>query len=398
MGLDITKKVDINKIENKWIAYIIPHVEFETTKGTHATALEKDGDKIKVYLNEVVWDKGTPEQLAEAIKHELGHIMFGHCAHMSTLQDNKDKMLWNLCGDCSVHYNVADPNIITEGLKLWDSNTKGVYTYNVFDIPVIPPKILFNILKKKMQNQQQVEQSGLGKCEFGMGDGDVMDWLIVGHELGQALDKARGDGVVVPASLRERHAGIEPGSGRVVTVSTVSTKEWIQKLISMLAKDIPFGRTPSYRREPHNEVGRSLLRRGNATTYTECSILAAIDCSGSINQDDLGKVIKAIMDLTIQYKIQGSVVVFDTTVSKRIPIKDFKSIQQVATTKGGGTKFQPVLDIVNPNETVVFFTDTYLFENSLRDKGLKTPICVTQTPKDSIPQPVKKWRILITNE
>jgi len=393
--MDISKRVDLTRPGNEWLAYLLPHIQFEVHNETHSTRL--DGDKAIIALNKTIWDESSDNVLVESIKHEVGHILYGHCAFMCTLQDNQEKLLWNYCSDCGVHFNCADPKLVAEGLKLWLKNpTADVYTYENMGVPVLPPKILFEYLKKQQGDRLHEDYKS---CQIEANKGEGLDWQILGYELGFALDQAIADGVVVPRELI-RQAGSESGSGRAsFTISTVSTKLWIRRLLTMLYTNIPFGRCNSYRKDPHNEVGGGVLRRGYATTYDKIEVVVAIDASGSIQQEDLSKALKAIYDLTTQYKIEGYAVVFDTTVSPKIPLKNLEGIKGEAVKRGGGTKFQPVFDVVKTRDILIMFTDTHLFESTVNHTHLsKPPILVTETIQSNIPQALSGCKVINTNE
>ena len=95
-------------------------------------------------------------------------------------------------------------------------------------------------------------------------------------------------------------------------------------------------------------------------------IVIAIDTSGSITDNDIGRAVFHLKQLCDQYNLQGHLIYWDTEVRQAVKIKRYSDIIKTTVKGGGGTNVMPVFEYIKKNlpKTIctVVITDGYLLE------------------------------------
>ena len=103
----------------------------------------------------------------------------------------------------------------------------------------------------------------------------------------------------------------------------------------------------------------------NDTEITVKKILFAVDCSGSMSNDDITQCYSEIYHAILQFngKLEGYVGYFDSAFTTPVPFKDIEEFSASVPTGGGGTDIIPIFNYVktemkdDPPVSIIILTD-----------------------------------------
>ena len=252
------------------------------------------------------------EQRVDDLKHEVGHFMLGHLTRCG----ERNKHNFNLVCDASLSHQGINKVLET------DVTFAKLPCKNGGTVPPCPPEAAYELL-----DTPPPLLIVCGSLEHSSNDGTAASqakMAIVGAML---LAKHPDFLKALGAHL----GGTENGSGRPIP-EILPPPPWIRKVIEYLLKTTrSTDRRRSWRRE-HRALPDMLpgLSRG----YTPvCRVL--FDASGSIDQELAAQFFGALAG-TPELR-DSDVIVFDTTLSDIIPVKEIEKLAEAIAEKGGGT-------------------------------------------------------------
>ena len=367
------KKINIHdyvtfKGKNTWLLYMVDKIDFFTSKEPEAFCFAKKG-KFSIHIGQSILDTKDNELLIQLIQHELGHGTLGHLNYMNTLKDDSERQLFNILADCSIHMHIANPKILDKLGELCTYKRKG--------FPVLPPEILFVKLREKIPQLKKWIRENINDVLWKQKGIPDVEQEIITHTLEQGIKEAQEKGYVVPQGMG---AGTEEGQGTdyEFLFEPVKKDEWIDELLRKVRNRLEYTKTTSWRREPHEEIGNGVLKRGYALGGNKNRFLFAVDVSGSMDLEVVKKGLNNILQHTGIHGEQHEVLFFDTRISKTFRVNQVAEILNEAHNYGGGTSFRPIFEYAKPDDCLVFFTDggaydirgTELYANKMLNKPI----------------------------
>lgn len=370
------QEIDVNKYvkfkpEDHWLSYQLDRCKVYTDHAAQAPAycFAERGVFCIFILKKYLIEGG--QVLVELLKHELAHGYFGHLRYMKGKA--KDRQVLNILFDCSIHVNAADHTVL--------QTVGDICTYKSCNLPVLPPQVIYDNLKKdKSFNQDMFIENNLSDELWKQKPISDLEHQVIKHSIHQALEDAARDGYGVPMDMGSG-IGTDSAEGRDLIMAKDTTPQWIHDIQKYLLDTIPRHKNLSWHREPRNPIGNYILTKGHAPTSSNSKCVFAIDCSYSMEQKYIEQALNAITHATIKEGIEGDAMFFDSNTSERIPIQLTDKILKTAKSRGGGTSLQPVINAVEPNDIVIFYTDGY-FNHIDISKMTRPPVFVL-TPDHS---------------
>lgn len=280
-------------------------IDAKLPMGRLGTSLVKG--KLTLYLGDS-YLQSDEEQKIDDLKHETGHFVLQHLPRCG----ERDKIRFNLVCDASLAYqgiNITLPTDVTfDKLPCKHGGT----------VPPSAPEVAYDLLAENPSG----ESCGSLIISFCDDTPESKAKLaIIG-----AIIKAKH-----PDFLQFNGAGNEAGTGRSIP-EIPPQPPWIRSVLDYLLKTTrSLDRRRSWRRE-HRALPDLLPGRSRSYDIA-CRIL--YDASGSISQELSAQFLGAIANTP---ELAGSdVVVFDTKISKPIPVNNIKAICDKVEEMGGGT-------------------------------------------------------------
>ena len=345
-NVNLSKLINYNIQEkDKWILYQLENINCwtDSTKKQTAYCYSKDGN-LNIFISHDIIREGK-QLLTETIKHEIYHAYYGHLNGM--LHKNKaQRQLLNILYDCSIHQGPVNHSIFTK-------HNMNPCTYASCDLPILPPHVLYDKMKDNISqsfilnhlNDNLWEQSPISDVEQS----------VLQNSIEQALDKAEEEGHALPNGLE---GGTSKGKGREgFEMDIVKNPKWLKELIHTIKNYGQDYKHKSWHREPRQEIGGGIMKRGLTNGKSKTRFLFAIDCSASMSTQDIRICVSAIHSASVREGLQGEALFFDTHVDKKVDIRDTESILKQVELYGGGTEFNCVLQYASPNDILVFWTD-----------------------------------------
>ena len=360
------------KGKDTWLIYMVDKIDFVTSKdkGTQAFCFAKKG-KFSIHIGQSILDTKDNELLIQLIQHEIGHGTLGHLNYMSTLKNDLEKQLFNILADCSIHMHIANPKILDRlGLCC---------TYERQGLPILPPEILFNKLREKIPQLKKWIGTNINDLLWQQEGIPDVEQEIITHTLEQGIKEAQEQGHSLPQGIG---AGTEEGQGTdyEFLFEPIKKDAWVDELLRKVRNRLEYTKTTSWRREPHEEIGNGVLKRGYALGGNKNRFLFAIDVSGSMDLEVVKKGLNNILQHTGIHGEQHEVLFFDTRISKTFRVNQVAEILQEANTYGGGTAFSTIFKYAKPEDCLVFFTDGGAYDwnecNKYKNKMTNKPIFV----------------------
>ena len=373
--------------EDQWLVYQLDRCKIYTAHDSTAPAycFAKKGIFCIFIAKKYIQQGG--QVLVELLKHELAHGYFGHLRYMKGKA--KDRQVLNILFDCSIHVNAADHTVL--------QTVGDICTYESCNLPVLPPQLIYENLKQdKSFNQDMFIETHLHDELWKQKPISDLEHQVIKHSIHEGIEEAQRNGHTTPIDLG---AGIGNADdlGRDLILNGKSSPDWLREIQKYLLDSIPRHKNLSWHREPRNPIGNHIITKGYAPTSSNSKCVFAIDCSYSMDQDYIEAALDAITVAASKEGIEGEAMFFDSTTTHRIPIHQTSTILTEARRKGGGTDLQPVIDAVNPEDIVIFYTDGY-FNPINVSKMIRPPVFVLVPDHSTYAIPDKSPIILIEHE
>lgn len=298
-----------------------------------------NGINFTLYVNEHFWNNLDPKYHVGLLKHEMLHLIFGHCTN---LYDVDDQETMNQGMDCEINQYIdllPDGGVTLEkvsallGEKLEPKKGSWYYykklqqykqnnplpNFIAFDDHSLWPKDLPEAEKKLLENQIKYKLK----------------------EVAEQVTKQAGS---IPGELSELIKALKQKE------PVFNWKKYFRRVIgNAITSEIQLTRMRPSKRFP-DARGIRMKRKPN--------ILVGVDTSGSVNNEEFAEFFAEIHHI---YKTGVSVTVAecDTQITN---IFEYKGNQDIKRTGYGGTVLNPIVDYYkeHPEFTVcVIFTDGY---------------------------------------
>ena len=331
-------------LEHPFVGNIALNMPFELTEDIPTAATNGE----RVLFNPNFCDELSDEELKFLVAHECMHPMLEHPFR----RQERDIRVWNQAGDYVIIQLLVDENMgkMPEG---------GLYDMDVWHKGGGTTDGIYKILPKEGPSDDS--NGGIGSV--GKGGGDPLDQCL-DAEGGQAENEQKASEWKVKVAqaaqaakmMGKMSAGLERFVGKVLEAK-VDWREVLQRFVEKCKDD-----TRSWSRPNRRFLAQGLyLPSSSGEAMGE--LVVAVDCSGSIDEDDLNQFAAEV--LTIKEDSNPScihVVYFDSEVChyEKFTRDDELHIEPHG---GGGTAFSPVFDYLNKHGidpiACVFLTDLY---------------------------------------
>lgn len=386
------QEININKYvtfkpQDQWLTYQLDRCKIYTAHESHAPAYCFAKKGIFCIFVAMKYLKEGGQVLVELLKHELAHGYFGHLKYIKGKV--KDRQILNILFDCSIHVNAADQTVL--------QTIGNICTYESCNLPVLPPQLIYENLKQdKSFNQDMFIEKHLNDELWKQKSISDLEHQVIKHSIQEAMQDAQRDGHTVPSDLSGGIGNIGE-LGRDLILNGKSSPNWLREIQRYLLDGIPRHKNLSWHREPRNPIGNYIITKGYAPTSSNSKCVFAIDCSYSMDTQYIESALHAVTNATRNEGIEGDAMFFDSTTTDRIPIYKTTQILDQANSRGGGTDLQPVIDAVNPEDIVIFYTDGY-FNPIDVSKMIRPPVFVLVPDHNTSTIPKMSPIILIENE
>jgi predicted metal-dependent peptidase len=289
-------------------------------------------DGYTLFLNPVFWMEQTPEKQIGLLVHEVLHVALDH----PTRRGVKDPGRWNTAADHVINLSLIAAGYQLPDHGLWDSKYTGMSTEQVYaKLPKNPPA-----------------------------NGGIGDDILYPDTQGKDSDTVREHitDIILRAATHAQMANSIPGSipGEVMIAleKRLNPKlPWnviLQNYMSEFAKeDYTFSR-PNRRFQPEFYL---------PTAHSEalCNIAVAVDCSGSVSDEEFNYFITEIDSIQQNMEPEKITVIdFDTQINSVQEITEGENVFDKLTFHGrGGTRISDLLRWAEKNQPTVLlvFTD-----------------------------------------
>lgn len=160
-------------------------------------------------------------------------------------------------------------------------------------------------------------------------------------------------------SLNEKQRGLLPGSIQEY-IKDINKPPYIpwQKEFKNMVGIVPSGKTRSSMKLDRRQPNRLDLRGTKPNRLVR--VVAAIDTSGSMSDEDIAYVFNEIFAILKDYKTEVTIIECDAAIG-RVYIAKKRNQVDTKVTGRGGTSFIPVIDYINSHKfkdaVMIYFTD-----------------------------------------
>ena len=346
--MDIEKRLSKAKtalvLEHPFIGNIALNMPFIVTEDTPTAATNGE----RVLFNPDFCDELSDEELKFLVAHECMHPMLEHPFR----RQERDIRVWNQAGDYVINQLLVDE-------KMGKMPEGGLYDMDVWHKGGGTTDGIYKILPTEGPNDDS--NGGIGSV--GKGGGDPLDQCL-DAEGGQAETEQKAaewkvrvaQAAQAAKMMGKMSAGLERFVGTVLKAK-IDWREVLKSFVEKCKDD-----TRSWSRPNRRFLAQGLyLPTSSGEAMGE--LVVAVDCSGSIGQDELDQFAAEV--LTIKEDSNPScihVIYFDHEVShyEKFTRDDELHIEPHG---GGGTAFSPVFDYIEEHGidpiACVFLTDLY---------------------------------------
>lgn len=331
MSLSIEKRVSKAKtalvLEHPFVGSIAMNmpIEYDDSVRTAAT------DYKKLIFAPSFVEQLNDEELKFLLAHECMHPMLGH----NFRRNNRDRKKWNIAGDYVINKLLTD-----EGIGKMP--TIGLLDDNIYQAGGGTSDGIYNLLP------EMPDQEPLDDCIDADGSPAEQaqaeaEWKV---KVAQAAQAAK--------MMGKMSAGLERIVGDILTPK-VDWRDVLQRFIVKARTD-----ERSFAR-PNRRFIQQGMYLPSITGEVLGEIAFAVDCSGSIGQEEINQFASEIITVwEDQRPLKVHVLYFDSEVS-HYDCFDRETMPDVRPHGGGGTAFSPVFEYMQANDidpvACVFLTD-----------------------------------------
>lgn len=308
---------------------------------------------IKLYLNPRLLLKYSLEDIKSLLIHECSHIVLEHTKRSSKYWNIVKPELIALSLDCCVNQIVnrtaKDAITLNEYCEILDADITDIKQKESFEYYLLyaishdksnnyKNKETINKLKKTHSKMKSSSQSDIDTSEN-----------IVKEIIDAAIQKVKQVGDELPYYVEEE----------IKKRNTKPILSW-QDILKRYKGTIPVPYKKTLMRKNRRTPNR-LDTRGKLNDH-RIDIVAAIDTSGSMSNEEISYALNEILAILKDVKFTLTVVECDTKINREYQIKKAEDIQNKVNGRGG-TLFTPVFEYMKEkrkrNSLLIYFTDGY---------------------------------------
>lgn len=298
-----------------------------------------NGINFTLYVNEHFWNNLDPKYHVGLLKHEMLHLIFGHCTN---LYDVDDQETMNQGMDCEINQYI---DLLPDGSITLDKVSK------LLGEKLEPKKGSWYYYKKLQQYKQNnplpnfiaSDDHSLWPKDLPEAEKKLLENQIK-YKLKEVAEQVTKRAGSIPGELSEIIKSLKQKE------PVFNWKKYFRRVIgNAITSEIQLTRMRPSKRFP-DARGIRMKRKPN--------ILVGVDTSGSVNNEEFAEFFAEIHHI---YKTGVSVTVAecDTQITN---VFEYKGSQDIKRTGFGGTVLNPLVDYYkeHPEFTVcVIFTDGY---------------------------------------
>lgn len=303
-------------------------------------AVGPNGINFTLYINECFWNNLDPKYHVSILKHEMLHLVFGHCTE---LYDVDDQQTMNKGMDCEINQYI---NLLPDDAITLDKVSK------LLGENLEPKKGSWYYYKKLQQFYKNNPNADVGKMldDHSLWPKDMPEAekkLLenqIKYKLKEVAEQVTKQAGSIPGELSEIIKALKQKE------PVFNWKKYFRRVIgNAITSEIQLTRMRPSKRFP-DARGIRMKRKPN--------ILVGVDTSGSVNNEEFAEFFAEIHHI---YKTGVSVTVAecDTQITN---VFEYKGSQDIKRTGFGGTILSPIVNYYkeHPEFTVcVIFTDGY---------------------------------------
>lgn len=303
-------------------------------------AVGPNGINFTLYINECFWNNLDPKYHVSILKHEMLHLVFGHCTE---LYDVDDQQTMNKGMDCEINQYI---NLLPDDAITLDKVSE------LLGENLEPKKGSWYYYKKLQQFYKNNPNADVGKMldDHSLWPKDMPEAekkLLenqIKYKLKEVAEQVTKQAGSIPGELSEIIKALKQKE------PVFNWKKYFRRVIgNAITSEIQLTRMRPSKRFP-DARGIRMKRKPN--------ILVGVDTSGSVNNEEFAEFFAEIHHI---YKTGVSVTVAecDTQITN---VFEYKGNQDIKRTGFGGTILSPIVNYYkeHPEFTVcVIFTDGY---------------------------------------
>ena len=311
-------------------------------------------DGKNIFYNPTFWESLNPNQRISLIAHEAWHVALLHI----TRRGERDPMLYNVAGDYVINQLLVDDGFELPDGGLQDSKYRGWSTNQVYDAlekdnpPENPMDGDIIYVGSPEGNEDEVEG----------GKGNSTDSQKIEQQTKEI--EAQVKEILVKATTQSKMHGEQAGSvpseiSRELDKLINPRLPWetlLERFLNEKVKNDYSWTRPNKRYAPDFYL---------PTQYSEAleHICVAIDTSGSINNEDLIKILTELQYIRDTFKPEKMTIIdCDCQINHVYDVTPDTHVLDLEFTGGGGTSCFPVFKHLekNPTKALIYFTDLYM--------------------------------------
>lgn len=340
-----------------------------------AITANDNGTNIILIINEFYMKEYTPSHFMAILQHEMLHIIFHHLTVMRRCFDECRK-LSNICADLAVNQYITGLPLDAITLKSMIKNfpeaksellpkLSGIKYYSILRKYI--DKSLLNNNTYVLVDPSEDGEDGEGKGKEGRSQGGKLQkhWHdLVGHIEEKDVAKVERLTRHITVQAKNKSAGNMP-NGIEVEIEKLYTTTicWRTLLQTFIDRVIPgLNKRPVFHRPSRRYGSIKYPRFPGYVNELEPKLLAMVDTSGSMGDEDLGLAIGELKRVAAS-GYQVDVAEVDTDVHRLYDIKNWDH----KIHGRGGTCFNSFFKMADtlPHSGVIIITDGYLYGQSV---------------------------------
>lgn len=315
------------------------------------TAVNFKSAAYVLYFNPFLYLPLTEDQMKDAIKHDIFHIVSLHLIRAKDVKNMYSKLAINMAMDviANMYIKHVPPNAIT---LQWLNTQLGLF---------LPPFETFEYYVEKIQSALD------NQTEMPSYEGDIENAPLQlqfnpekTHDIWEESDTLDSSTL---QKFTEKYikAALKGNPPSYLTnilnkleqeASSLPWSFYVKKFVGSIAAERKKTTTRLDRRQPHRLDLRGKLRHHTAR------LLIALDISGSISDEEFKQALVEIIEILKNFKHKITIIECDDNIRCVYPLQTIKDVQERPEARGG-TLFSPVFSYANQHniDVLIYFTD-----------------------------------------
>lgn len=317
------------------------------------TAVNFKGAQYVIYFNPMLFLSLNLKQMESTIKHEILHIVSRHLIRAKELKRKYSKLAMNMAMDIIV-------NKFLDYLPTYAVTLESVNLHYGLELK---PFETFEYYVEKLQTAldlQDVDKNGELHESSDKEHTEIAYDSEKTHDIWEESEEIdeRTMQEFTEKFINHSQKGTLAAYLQNLISSLKESKEelpwnlYLNRLMGTLESNRKKTITRRNRRQPERLDLRGYLRNHKA------EIAVAIDISGSISDEEFKQAMKEVLAIVKNYNHEMTIIECDDRIRRVYKVRTIKDIKERLLIRGG-TKFTPVIDYVNKNQTnlLIYFTD-----------------------------------------